>query len=52
LLDTTIAKIVIRKSPKEKEERSALIVFGFWGFERQTLDHQIHEGVKVRSLKV
>jgi hypothetical protein len=47
LLDIATTEIVIRKSPKEKEERSAFTIFGFWGFERQTLDHRIHEGEKV-----
>jgi hypothetical protein len=50
LLDTVTAEIVIRKSPKEKEEGSALTIFGFRRFERQTLDLQIRESEKSNLL--
>ena len=46
MLDTATVEIAIRKSPKEKEEGSALTFFRFWRFERQALDLQIHEGAK------
>jgi hypothetical protein len=46
LLDTVTAEIVIRKSPKEKEEGSALTGFGFRRSERQARDQWIHESAK------
>jgi hypothetical protein len=46
VVDTATAEIAIRKSPKEKEEGSALTVFGFRRFERQALDQRIRESAK------
>jgi hypothetical protein len=50
LLDTMTVKITIRKSPKEKEEGSALTFFGFQRLERQALDLRICESVKSNLL--
>jgi hypothetical protein len=46
LLDIATAEIAIRKNPKEKEERSALTVFGFRRLRDKALDHWIRESAK------
>jgi hypothetical protein len=46
LLDIVTAEIAIRRSPKEREERSALTVFGFRRLRDKAFDHQIHESAK------
>jgi hypothetical protein len=42
-LDTATTEIAIRRSPKEKEERSALTVFGFQRFGDKAPNHRIHK---------